>query len=324
MPQVRFKAEPYTCVRCGYTTLDKTRMNTHFNRKHTCPGSHNDIELTDEVKQCILTNRIYNVPKPSSQNNTINNYNTINNFVVNLDPINKLNSYINYKEITLISLERQIETRYLRRNSKMRERQGFHEVSNKDLYDAITSVTRCSCSHFTDYNVVYDSKVSKLMIRDNNGDWLEYTISKGVSKIVEMLKEFHLDNYEQYLIRMIEEPCGPNLKYKQKFTELIREYYSLLVCFELEPYVHNATEKIVQSKDSSEMMEKYMAIYNSEYDTTTIRKQRQLKTELVQTIKSNGKSNIKDLNEHLLHLIQGDSNFKDVMMSSYKSKSITF
>jgi hypothetical protein len=323
MPQIRFKPEPYTCIRCGYATPDKAKMKIHFGRKRPCPGSVNNIEFTEDIKQCILDNRVYAIPKSSSHNNIINNYNTINNFIVNLDPMNKLTTYINYKDVQLISLEQQLEAKYQRRNNKMREKLGCHEVTNNDLYEAIHSVTRCTNSEFTDYNVVYDSKVGKLMIRYNGGEWAEYSISKGVTRIVEMLKEFHLDNYEQYLLRMIEEPCATTMiQHKQKCSELIREYYSFLVCFDLDPYVQTATAEIVQGKDLLDIQDTYTKLYNSVYDTTTLRKQRQLKAELIEAIKSNGKSNIADLNKHLLFLIQGDANFKDLVMAGYKGKSL--
>jgi hypothetical protein len=62
---------PYTCPRCKYTTIHKNDMKRHlYNKKKDCPGSVNDIELTDEIKEKILKNRCYAVPK---QNNRASN-----------------------------------------------------------------------------------------------------------------------------------------------------------------------------------------------------------------------------------------------------------
>ncbi len=60
---------PYTCVRCGYTTKHRTKMSNHlYERKKQCPGSVNDILLTDEIKEKILENRIYSIQKPNKYN----------------------------------------------------------------------------------------------------------------------------------------------------------------------------------------------------------------------------------------------------------------
>ena len=43
----------YKCIRCGYTTNDKTKMKTHFNRKTVCKPKLNNINL-DDYKERIL------------------------------------------------------------------------------------------------------------------------------------------------------------------------------------------------------------------------------------------------------------------------------
>lgn len=55
---------PYTCIRCGYQTRKRPDMIKHFSmRKKICPGSVNDIELTDELKEKILLNRVIDAKK---------------------------------------------------------------------------------------------------------------------------------------------------------------------------------------------------------------------------------------------------------------------
>lgn len=54
---------PYECIRCGYKTNDKYLMRRHFyDKKKTCQGIVNNIELTDDIKECILENRKYKMP----------------------------------------------------------------------------------------------------------------------------------------------------------------------------------------------------------------------------------------------------------------------
>jgi hypothetical protein len=55
---------PYNCIRCNYKTKHKTKMSTHlYKRIKDCPATENDIELTNEIKEYILKNRIYRIPK---------------------------------------------------------------------------------------------------------------------------------------------------------------------------------------------------------------------------------------------------------------------
>ena len=37
----------YNCIRCDYTTKDKTKMNVHFSRKTLCKPLLNDINIDD-------------------------------------------------------------------------------------------------------------------------------------------------------------------------------------------------------------------------------------------------------------------------------------
>lgn len=58
------KDHPYCCIRCGYQTKFKTSIAKHFyDRAKPCPALVNDIELTEEVKQYILANKIYRVQR---------------------------------------------------------------------------------------------------------------------------------------------------------------------------------------------------------------------------------------------------------------------
>lgn len=54
----------YTCARCGYITVQKARMKHHlYDRKMDCPIVNNNIILTDEIKEKILNDTIYIIPK---------------------------------------------------------------------------------------------------------------------------------------------------------------------------------------------------------------------------------------------------------------------
>jgi hypothetical protein len=55
----------YTCIRCDYKTDEKRNMKRHLYEKNKpCQSKKNKIELTDEIKEEIMNNRIYHIPKP--------------------------------------------------------------------------------------------------------------------------------------------------------------------------------------------------------------------------------------------------------------------
>jgi hypothetical protein len=58
----------YTCPRCNFQTKNKKDMRRHLYEKKTiCSATKNNIELTDEIKEDILLNRIYKILKEEKQ-----------------------------------------------------------------------------------------------------------------------------------------------------------------------------------------------------------------------------------------------------------------
>jgi len=85
---------PYKCPRCGYETSNKSWMRSHlFTLKKPCQGVLNVMELTSDIKEGILANRIWHPlpvldcthPLHRSITNNINNYNTIYNNIIVTD-----------------------------------------------------------------------------------------------------------------------------------------------------------------------------------------------------------------------------------------------
>lgn len=52
----------YTCPRCGYQTIRKQDITRHFQSSNICKSQINKIELTDEIINEVLKNKIYKVP----------------------------------------------------------------------------------------------------------------------------------------------------------------------------------------------------------------------------------------------------------------------
>jgi predicted RNA-binding Zn-ribbon protein involved in translation (DUF1610 family) len=59
----RYQEPPYTCPRCGYETRQKSHMYRHFwETARKCSNTVLDIELTEEVKNKILDDRVFYKP----------------------------------------------------------------------------------------------------------------------------------------------------------------------------------------------------------------------------------------------------------------------
>ena len=55
-----FKCD-YMCPKCEYTSNRRSIMRRHLYKKHTCENICN-LELTDEIRECVLRDRIYHKP----------------------------------------------------------------------------------------------------------------------------------------------------------------------------------------------------------------------------------------------------------------------
>ena len=52
----------YKCIRCGYCTIDKSKIKSHFNRKNICKPKLNDIDL-EIYKEDILNGKTFDDPQ---------------------------------------------------------------------------------------------------------------------------------------------------------------------------------------------------------------------------------------------------------------------
>lgn len=116
------EAIQYTCCRCGYLSSSKKLMRRHlYERKVVCPTKF-DIELTDEIKEHIITYRIYHVPRHdvpvapaapvpvrrivTNNNRTVtNNNNTTINIIANIDFLKKIQNYALHKNLIISSID---------------------------------------------------------------------------------------------------------------------------------------------------------------------------------------------------------------------------
>lgn len=321
------KKEPYTCPRCGLTTKIKYDMRRHlFLKKKPCPAQKDNIELTEDIKNFVLDNRIYHPPNENKViNNYIQNINTINNFIANIDDIDKLMKFNDYTRVELLSLDQTLENKFVSTTKRLecdRFKYGF-ELNKDDLFDVIDQVSNAYKFHtFQDLNIYYDKKMNKLKIYD--GEWEEMLTEKGLKKIIETIQSCYWDEYECYLLRRLH---NADIFMRQRCKELIDEYYKFIGAFELPPYCKNKSniEILGESEGADEyaLSDEYYGKYMRIVENTKKGELKTIKKNVLDIIKVNSARNIDELNKKVFELFSSDEAFKSVIIPASGSVTVT-
>ncbi len=314
---------PYTCVCCNFQTRDKYDMRRHlYGRKTPCPMSVNPIELTDEIRDYILQNRVYHIPKadpPQTINQTINNYNTVNNVIAGMELQEKLMQYMEFTksktEDVYASIERKLERRAL---GWKEDRRAQMWLSPDDIMGVIDDVTCISDDRLEDMNIIYDSKYDKLKLFDSGG-WRNMLVKTGCKMVLQYVQECMLDAYECYLARRMHAvDAAP--QQRQQYREALTSYYKFLACFDIEPYAKDrCDEDIFEGAGegaSHAVSDELTELYRSTAAALVSSEQAAMRKEVIGVFKRNGKRNIDDLNRKLAQLFKMDEEFRTRVMTS--------
>lgn len=299
--------------------------------KKPCPSSRLTIELTDDIKQHILDNRVYHLPEPPVNPNinivnNINTNNTIANFVNKLEIKDKLGKYLDFKQLELQDFGTSLEEKYSSKVRRM-ERNGFKYgfvLQAQDLMgviDEMSSIKRDDAT-FEDLNLMFNPKYQKLMIYDN-GDWDEHLIDNGISRIIVLVKEYFLDTYEIYLIRRIREALTA--------LEHLTDYYKFIACFRVQPYIKGQPDnKILYNSDdprfeaasafhdisAHSIVDHFYPKYQEISDGLSRGEISEMKRKVLEIIKRNSSRNIDDFNKRIVDLIRMDDGFKSTIFTN--------
>lgn len=136
-------------------------MNKHlFINKKQCATIINNIELTDDIKKHILDYRVYHIQrdKPLDENKTINqyinNYNTMNNYMNTIEPLKRLQDYVEHKSINLTPFERTVELKYEQTKEKLEKNKGMHEITQDDILEILDQLTKVG-DDIDNFNVLF-------------------------------------------------------------------------------------------------------------------------------------------------------------------------
>jgi hypothetical protein len=334
------KREPYSCIRCGYVTHHKACMRRHFSDlKKPCPSIAHDIELTDHIKQCILDNRVYHIPaRPTTHatsthhdasvkvvNQTINQYNTMNNFIAGMGALDKLNTLMSYTKTSLIDFNDSIEHKYARKVKKL-DANGFphtFQLDQQQLLEIFDDVSRaCNAKSLRDFNILYDTRFNRLQLFECGG-WDTLLIDSGLKRLLESLQTYYLNSYELYLIRKASSTTEVSARERQDIMTLIADYYRFIASFNVEPCVkYKDDQELYDAHQGSggcssySIADKFMELFCKARDQSTRSEIEHNKKKVIDILRSNTQRNIEDLNKCLLNLINMDEDFKTQMIST--------
>jgi hypothetical protein len=329
------------CVRCGYETPHKAKMRIHlYVNKKVCPGSKNLLDLTDDIKLCIMENRVYHIPTPdpivpvntihNNFNNVIHQYHQYTAIISNMDVFEKLNRVIEYKGLEIVDFEDSVDTKYQRKVYRL-ENNGYKDFQLKhdDLLEIINEVSLCESASFEDFNILYDKKIDRLKFYAH-GSWKETLVHTGLQQMLNILKSYFLDAYECYIIRKIREfEAALEHKQKEHCLELLNEYYHFIACFDVEPFIQGKSDQEILHSDAPNsngvnndtgnafsINDDYSGVYRKICENVTRADMNKLKRNVLNIIKQNTIRKVEDLNKCVLNLLHVEQEFKDNIMQN--------
>ena len=324
---------PYTCPRCGYQTTKKDRMHDHmYNLKKVCPAQLSVVvDLTPDVKEFVMNNRVYHVPvqnNPSTVanpvitniNNIVNQYNIVNNFLNNLDTVDKHNMYIQHTSSNVVDFERFVSNKYA--GTVLRLENGDDRFYRPNDFLQLVNEVSTSTS-MEEFNLVYDATSNKVKIYEFNG-WQEFITSSGLLRIIETLKGNLLDTYEINLVQKIRRR-DVDARDQAECREYLEELYRFLAVFRLEPSVTNMTNDDIMrgsgdaryNGDESMTIEEWCChLYKTIRDRQPSAYVNRLIREIREIVKRNSAVAVRDVNRTVLELFNNDREFRNVVMNT--------
>ena len=287
-------------------------MRKHFASKNPCPMTSSRIVLTDEIKQHILLNRIW-LPLPEAKvPHTVINYNT----VVNMNMRVKVGKLFDAIKKSPMIIEDKIP-KVLESELRMlaSDIQGV-EHTETNLSNIIGRVVRSYEKDLSDVNVIYDPKTKSVLLFDDaangkeengkvNDLGKELDLEGGAYKLIEMLQNNYLHEYERYLLR--QHHYNDNPRSQQALLETLMNYYRFIGSFGLEAYHCLVDDYMIYDADCGTKKacnEQYLKHYKKVVESLTQAEKRACVSKVKSLIVSNSASTLKELNTAVLDMIR--------------------
>lgn len=324
----------YTCPRCGYNVNHKGAMKKHLYglKKDTCQALlPTSIELTPEIKEHIVKNRIYYPPPtptptaqpgPTTINNTINNIQTMNNYVSNMDMLVKLNQVMQHDNLELISFDEKVETKYETLANKLTSHNARANISftRDNIFDMIQNMIFAHPKALNEFNLFYDKDKDRIYYYMGK-IWEDQYHAEGAKYLIDTLVSNYLDFYEVYIIRQVTNGAFCD---RSTLMNHLEDYYRFTSTFEIKPYVRGKRDSnILYNEDDGEydtgdeytISDRFNSLYlKCMKDVTSANKKALYKT-VIDIIKISTKANLKELNKRVMDIIKVDETFKMAILA---------
>lgn len=334
---------PYTCYRCSYNTIYKGNMRRHLYSKGVeCPGIANDIELTAEIKEKILKNRVHHEPKPNQQHSTVNttqlnciihNINqqkNIINVLNGFDISNKVSALANRDGIEIQEFEDFIEEHYKKNVDKLLNDSYRHPVEYTDtnFKEMVFEITESS--DLTSSVILSDKKKDAIYVSIGNNEWETIHGKRKIEVVVESLVKYFLQNYEIYLIRKLEASIS-----EVRFNECLDKYYTFIATFDIHPFVRNKEDAQVMYNEDDEnyandstisdiqahrIVDKYNAKYAGIKTKLSDSKRNATYKEIATIITQNTVTHTERINTRIVELLQIEPEFLQQIQNRQESE----
>ena len=264
---------------------------------------------------------------PASQtiNQTINTYNTMNNFLNGIDALTKIREYGVKKQIHYLPFDRDVELMYEKQRLRLENNTFVHEHQKEEIeiIEMINHISKCCEKDMSDFNLCFDNKQNKLLMYES-GDWQELFTNAGIQKIVTTIQDYFWNAYECFLIRKIEK-CEDQVRMR----ELLEKHYTFLACADVDPFVlgrHN--NQINYTADDDEYWEApaftdidahsiqdyYLPMFRRIQKGLSKKAKEDAKKEIIQIVKSNTRNNMMQLNKLIVRIIDVEPNFQAILI----------
>lgn len=240
---------PYTCPRCEYKSLKKVDILRHFNRVRPCACTNDQqLQLSQHIINIVLTDRIYHSPKASIKPNVTITQHNVNNYFTG--PLDKLQALTEYKNIKMLTVDANINDKYMQKRVRYEKNPNvfYNKLTIIDLLQVLDELSMSTDPDHSDFNILYDKKRNKISYVEDDGEWKVSLVDKGLSLLLEKVKESFLDYYESYLIRKIRKKAEAELS-----TDLLHEYYKFIAAFHIQPITYAAQDSTILENDDDNL-----------------------------------------------------------------------
>lgn len=314
----------YICPRCNYKSCNKVDIRRHFNRIKVCPD-HNDIILTDDIKEHVYQHHIYHKPTKPTTSTVINNFNLLSNLVNQLDLYEKLEYLLEYQDKKMVDFEDCLEQRFEHRVNRLESDKFNGGYLLDDLFGIINDATKIDKSKIENFNIIFDKVIKRFRVYRGKS-WSTYLEENGAKEIISLIKSYYLDTYEIYLIRNIHTEKTIDIN-RIKLKDHLMTYYQFISVFDLIPSIQDQSDMDVLGHRIIEesqyyLGETYVKMYFDLKNKMKSYEKNKIQKRVINIIKENTLLNLMTLNQVILELLKVDESFRTELIKSRQLSNI--